>query len=69
VSIAVAVLPEEVLALTVSTFVPVFILRPLTDQLVVPCAVPPQPLLLVHVTLVTLADAVPARVSGLLFVL
>ena len=67
--VAVAVLPEEVLALTVNTVTPGFSLMLGTVQLVVPSAVPPPPLLLDHDTLLTPADAVPSKTREPLVVL
>jgi hypothetical protein len=69
VRVAVAVLPEGALALMVYTVVPGFSPMPGTVQLVVPCAVPLPPLLLDHDTLLTPAEAVPAKTRELLFVM
>src|SRR5438128_187381 len=68
--VAVPVLPAASRAVIVRTFVPLCRTIPLAVQLVVPVAVPLPPRLFAHVTWVTpmLSDAVPATVSGLVFV-
>ncbi len=65
-SVSVLVLPAASRAVTVNTFVPLDSAIPLTDQLVVPVAVPDPPRLFAQVTCVTptLSDAVPLKVSG-----
>src|SRR3977135_2079391 len=57
-------------AVTVNTFAPGCSTIPLTDQPVVPVAVPEPPALFVHVTCVTptLSAAVPLTVTGVVFV-
>src|SRR5207245_1584308 len=68
--VAVPVLPAASRAVIVRTFVPLCRTIPLAVQLVVPVAVPLPPRLFAHVTWVTpmLSAAVPATVSGLVFV-
>jgi hypothetical protein len=65
VNVSVSVVPDAVLAVTVSTFVPVCKVISLADQLVVPLAVPLPPRLFAHRTCVTpaLLDTVPASLS------
>ncbi len=60
------VLPAASRAVTVSTFCPLCSTIPLTDQLVVPVAVPLPPRSLLQVTCVTatLSEAVPPSASG-----
>ena len=63
--------PEPSVAVTVITLSPLDRLIPEIVQLVVPLAVPLPPLLLLHVTLLTLpelSDAVPLKVIVLLVV-
>ena len=63
--------PEPSVAVTVITLAPLDRLMLDIDQLVVPLAVPLPPLLLLHVTLLTLpelSDAVPLKVMVLLVV-
>ena len=63
--------PEPSVAVTVITLSPADKLILDIVQLVVPLAVPPPPLLLLHVTLLTLpelSDAVPLKVMALLVV-
>ena len=70
VSDPVPLLPAASRAVTVITLEPDCSPIPLTDQFVVPVAVPLPPRLLLHVTCVTptLSDAVPATARGLMFV-
>src|SRR6266705_1447345 len=65
-----AVLPAASRAVTVRTLAPGCSTMPLTDQVVVPVAVPLPPWLLLHVTCVTptLSAAVPPSISGVVFV-
>src|SRR5512138_739848 len=67
VKLSVPVFPAASRAVTVSTLLPDCNAIPLTDQLVVPVAVPLPPRLLLHVTCVTptLSAAVPPSVIGL----
>src|ERR1043165_2163407 len=71
VSVAVATFPTASRAVTVSTLSPTCSATPVSDQLVVPVAVPLPPRSFDHVTCVTpmLSPAVPARLSGVVVVL
>src|SRR5690348_8998676 len=70
VNVAVPALLAASFAVTVSTFVPDCSTIPLTDQLVVPVAVPLPPRSLLQLTCVTptLSEALPPIVKGLLVV-